>query len=119
MPVLSQSEYREYLNKKDHSGKEKSFSNDNKFHISPKQSKRGRELPQDCNKKVYYLLHPENGSGGDYQHFEDVLNIDGKDYVRKCERGIVKTDEEVLAEFLINKGYKVMEERTEGDYKNS
>lgn len=110
MPVLTQKEYREYLDKKGHNEKEKSFSNDNKFHISP-QSERGVKAPQDCIKKVtYYLLHPENGADGHSQDFEDVLNIDGKEYKRVCKRGIVITDEEVLAEFLLFKGYKLMDE---------
>lgn len=79
--------------------------------IPPKQSiKSGRDktLPDDCYK--YSLLHPENGID-DYQNFEDVINIDGKNYKRICKNGILETTEDLLAEFLMLKGYKLMEKK--------
>lgn len=54
------------------------------------------------------LMHPENGANGDLQNFEDVLNLDGTPYKRVCHRGVVKTIDEPLAEFLISKGYQLM-----------
>ena len=57
----------------------------------------------------YYLLHPENGIGSDLQNFEDVINLEGKDYKRVCRNGVVVTEEKELAEFLIDKGYPLME----------
>lgn len=57
---------------------------------------------------TWHLLHPENGIY-ELQNFEDVLKIDGKEYKRKCQNGVVVTKDKVLAEFLISKGYEIIE----------
>lgn len=57
----------------------------------------------------YYLLHPENGVMGNLQNFEDVIKLEGKEYKRICKRGVVITTEKPLANFLIKKGYILME----------
>ena len=56
----------------------------------------------------YWLLYPEIEKGLDLPSFEDVIEIDGKRYLRKCERGIVKTKDKPLYEFLKRKGYELM-----------
>lgn len=57
----------------------------------------------------YYLLHPENGADGDLQEFEDIVNVYGTEYKRVCKRGIVKTKEKDLADYLLDRGYLLME----------
>ena len=69
----------------------------------------GEEKPSPVEIFKYYLLHPENGVGSDLQNFEDVINLNGKDYKRVCKNGVVVTEEKELAEFLIGKGYPLME----------
>jgi len=61
---------------------------------------------------TYYLLHPENGFDC-LQEFEDVIKIDNKEYNRICNGGVVKTSEEPLADFLLKKGYLLMEKLEE------
>jgi hypothetical protein len=58
--------------------------------------------------RTWFLLHPENGYDH-YQNFEDELKLDGKTYKRECVQGVVKTNQEKLANFLIKKGYEVLE----------
>lgn len=58
----------------------------------------------------YTLLHPENEIGN-YQKFEDEIEIKGKKYKRKCEKGILKTTEIILKDFLISKGYILLNEK--------
>lgn len=99
MPILSQKEYAEF--------KETQKRKNEVLDISEeKVIKEGASPPS--NNKLWYLLHPENGQG-DYLNFEDVLNIDGENYKRICKNGVVKTSEEPLAEFLIKKGYQILE----------
>lgn len=61
-------------------------------------------------KYEWFLLHPENGVNN-LQDFQDVLKIDGKEYKRNCERGIVRTKDKPLADFLLKKGYLLMEKK--------
>lgn len=69
------------------------------------------EEPKKSSEEIfkYYLLHPENGVMGNLQNFEDVIKLEGKEYKRVCRRGVVITIEKPLADFLIKKGYMLME----------
>ena len=55
-------------------------------------------------KYLWYLMHPEMGYD-EKPTFQDVLNIDGNEYERICVNGTVKTDQKVLRDFLVKKGY--------------
>lgn len=59
-------------------------------------------------KFIYFLLYPENVENYP-SNFEDIIKIDNKEYKRKCENGIVKTNEHILADFLLKKGYILLE----------
>ena len=77
--------------------------------ISPQPKVEIQEIKKEVKEKFeYILLHPENGVY-DKQNFEDVININKKDYKRICKNGVVRTIEKELATFLIAKGYELME----------
>jgi hypothetical protein len=54
----------------------------------------------------YKLFHPEL-----YSDFSDMLFIDGKFYKREHSNNVCITKEKILAEFLIKKGYQVLEQK--------
>jgi len=96
MKVFTSKEYKEY--KESELSKRDSLDSFSK----PIKKKVNKEY------KFWRLFHPENGVD-DLQNFEDEINIDGKIYKRICKNGVVTTEHEILAEFLINKGYMVIE----------
>jgi len=99
MPVLSHEEYEDFK-------KESKTKNERLIKVIDKQEKVGEQSP--TFKTIWYLLHPENGTD-DFQNFEDVIKIEGKDYKRVCKNGIIRTSLEPLAKFLLNKGYMLLE----------
>lgn len=111
MPVLTQKEYESKISK------EVSLpvsEDDSSLGDSELSSSRVKKFIKKKEIFTYYLLHPENGADGDLQNFEDVINIDGKDYKRSCKNGSIITEEEVLVEFLMGKGYQLMEKILKG-----
>jgi len=60
--------------------------------------------------KKYHLLHPENPQYAPL-NFEDTIILNGIEYKRKCENGIIKTEEGKLKDFLIKREYILL--RTE------
>jgi len=56
----------------------------------------------------YWLLYPEIEKGEPLPSFQDVIKLGGIEYKRVCERGIVKTKDKPLYEFLKKKGYGLM-----------
>lgn len=65
-----------------------------------------KSIPVDPYK--YFLLHPENGVNT-LQNFEDTIILEGEEYKRECVGGVVTTTKKVLADFLLSKGYMLME----------
>lgn len=56
--------------------------------------------------KVQVIVHP-NGEG----YFEDILTLDdGLNHPRKVVGGLLKTRDKILADFLIKKGWILLEE---------
>jgi hypothetical protein len=101
MPVLTAQEYETYQK----SGSLERGVKPLPLPVIPEERKQDIE---------YWLLYPEIEQGGNLPSFEDVIKIDGIDYLRKCERGIVKTKYKPLYEFLKKKGYELMyKERVE------
>ena len=95
MPVLTQQEYETF---------KKSGSLERGIKPPPKPVIK-EEQKQDIE---YWLLYPEIEQGNDLPSFEDVIKIDGIEYLRRCERGIVKTKHKPLFKFLKKKGYELM-----------
>ena len=58
--------------------------------------------------KEYRLFYPEM-----LQHvpsnFETKVSIDGKEYKYECIRNLIKTTEKILADYLVLKGYGILE----------
>ena len=50
------------------------------------------------------FFHPENGTDSLIE-YEDSIEIDGKVFKRKFVRGILKTTDKTLADFLLKKKY--------------
>ena len=65
-------------------------------------------LPAPPPEVTYFLLHPENPVDF-YQNFEDELTIDSISYKRKCINGVVETTDLPLVEFLVSKGYEILD----------
>jgi hypothetical protein len=100
MPIYTQKEYDE---------KESGPVVDNKGTVEEK----GSTLPEErISKPVtviqYWFLHPEIPKFGVPPSFEGELKLEGKVFFRKCIRGIIKTHEKPLVDFLKKKGYIVM-----------
>lgn len=57
---------------------------------------------------VYVMLHPEN-ERDNLKEFVDMVTINGKEYKRECVRGIVRTDQEELKEYLFSQGYLLLD----------
>jgi len=59
----------------------------------------------------YVLMHPENGREGPRANFQDSLIIDGKVYKRDLKNGVLRTEEKVLAEYLVKLGWVQLERK--------
>lgn len=95
MPVLTQAEYEKF---------QKSGSLERGVKPLPEPVVKD-EHKQDIE---YWLLYPEIEQGSDLPSFQDVIKIDNREYLRTCERGIVKTKDKPLYKFLKKKGYELM-----------
>lgn len=104
MPVLTQKEY-DYKKAIKKSLKENDEGSKAPSSILLKEDK---VIKKKKDVYEYYLLHPENGVD-DLQNFQDVITLEEKEYKRECKGGVIKTKEEVLANFLLKKGYILME----------
>lgn len=101
MGVLTHKEYKEFSKKlKENETKQKVPEKVEEI-VSPKPLEPSKEF-------TYCLLHPENPMELGL-NFEDEITLEGKPYIRKCVNGIIKTKEKVLSNFLISKGYILMD----------
>ena len=67
-----------------------------------------KKIPAPDPKKTFRLLHPDTPVDRNLD-FEDELLLEGKTYKRVCKSGMVVTDQDVLANFLMSKGYILIE----------
>ena len=96
MPVLTQQQYKESKDKFDPIKRETA---------KPIEKAVVSKLPE----IFYVLLHPENEINN-LKNFQDEVELDGVKYKRDCIRGIVKTKDKPLADFLVSQEYKLIGE---------
>lgn len=93
MPVYTEKEYRDLVNKK-------------KKTLSVKEGvpsiKKEKEIEY-----FYFLLHPENERDC-RQTFQDSIKIKDRSYDYKCINGMVRTDKKELVDYLIGYGYHLV-----------
>lgn len=101
MPVLTQAELEKFeLNKTSKAGDSSSPAEEEK-----KYEKKRKILKKLLiSKHTLWLLHPEN-SRENPLNFEDEITINGITYKRKIKKGIIKTKDIPLINFLKKKGY--------------
>ena len=86
---------------------EKKKNGKNPKHITKGKVEKIKEPSPVVKKYVYQLLHPEIPENMPL-NFEDDYVVDGESYKRKCINGVIKTNENKLANYLIKQGYAIL-----------
>lgn len=95
MGVMTFSEYEQ--KKSDHKEKKDEGFKQEKSKISQKPS------------STYHLFYSENVKDN-YANFEGTVILDDKEYTFKVVNGVAKIKNKILADYLVSKGYELIEE---------